>query len=381
MTKGEHDAASGAQPLIERLRERIRRDGPLSFRDWMEAALYDEQEGYYVRNDRERWGRGGDYRTAPERSPLYGATFARFFSSLYEELNAPRDWTILEAGAGAGDFAHGVLSTLQRDYPPVFSATRYLIDELSASSRERIRERLKGFAERVEFRHSSETNEALGDGLVFANELLDAFPVHRVTLRGGKLFELFVGLDEGDCFIWTEREPSTPQLASYFKELGIGLSEGQVAEINLGVMEWMKRAASVFNRAFIIIVDYGAEASDLYTSSDRRGGTLRAFHGHRFVDDLLARPGEQDLTTTIDWTSVRRVGEALGLHVMSLERQGEFLLRVGLLEQLEQMAAAAANETESIVLRSSVRELILPGGMSESFQVMILKREPESQAL
>jgi SAM-dependent MidA family methyltransferase len=370
------DEASGEQPLIERLRERIRRDGPISFKNWMAAALYDEHEGYYVRRDRERWGRAGDYRTAPERSPLYGATFARFFTRLYEELNEPREWTILESGAGAGHFAHGVLSALQRDYPLVFSATRYAIEELSANSLDRARERLGEFAGIVEFLHPAETKVGGSEGIIFANELLDAFPVHRVTLRDGKLFELFVGLGEGDGFIWTEREPSTPQLAEYFNGAGAELSEGQIAEVNLGVAEWITRAASMFERAFLIIVDYGAEAGGLYTAPHRRQGTLRAFHRHRFADELLAMPGEQDLTTTIDWTNVRRIGEALGLQRVSFERQDEFLLRAGLLDQLERMTSEATNETEAIVLRSSVRELILPGGMSDSFQVMIFKKEP-----
>jgi SAM-dependent MidA family methyltransferase len=328
-----------------------------------------------------RWGRAGDYRTAPEHSPLFGATFARLFARLYEELDAPRDWTILEAGAGAGHFAHGVLSALQRDYPLVFSATRYAVDELSANSRDSARQRLSEFAERVEFLHPSETKEGSSVGIIFANELLDAFPVHRVTLRDGKLFELFVGLGEGDGFVWTEREPSTPQLAEYFNSAGIVLSEGQVAEVNLGVKEWMSRAAYTFKRAFLIVVDYGAEASDLYMAPHRLQGTLRAFHQHRFADELLALPGEQDLTTTIDWTSVRRIGEALGLQMVSFERQDEFLLRAGLLDQLERMAGDAADETEALILRSSVRELILPGGMSDSFKVMIFKKEPEAQAL
>jgi SAM-dependent MidA family methyltransferase len=375
------DEASHKQPLIERLRGRIRRDGPISFKDWMAAALYDEHEGYYVRRDRTRWGRAGDYRTAPERSPLFGASFARFFSRLYEELNAPREWTILESGAGAGHFAHGVLSALQRDYPLIFSATRYAIDELSANSRDRIRERLSEFAERVEFRHPAKTKESSSEGIIFANELLDAFPVHRVTLRDGKLLEFFIGLGEGDGFVWTEQEPSMPQLAEYFNGAGVELSEGQIAEVNLGIEEWMSRAASTFERAFLIIVDYGAEAVDLYSAAHRRQGTLRAFHRHSPADELLAMPGEQDLTTTIDWTNVRRIGEALGLQTVSFERQDEFLLRAGLLDQLERMTADAPNETEAIVLRSSVRELILPGGMSDSFQVMIFKKEPSAQAV
>src|SRR6202040_1762468 len=110
-------------PLAEALRERISHTGPITFRDWMEAALYDEREGYYCRRDRERWGREGDYRTSPERSPLFAATLARYFARLYGELGSPARWTVFEGGAGAGQFAERLLATLQRRFPKVFSVT------------------------------------------------------------------------------------------------------------------------------------------------------------------------------------------------------------------------------------------------------------------
>lgn len=371
---GRDAEVSGTQPLIERLRARIRGAGAISFRDWMEAALYDEHEGYYFRRDLERWGRSGDYRTAPERSPLFGATFASHFARLYEAMGAPRAWTIFEAGAGAGHFACGVLQTLRRDYPQVFAATHYVIDELSEDARTRAHKRLLEFAERIEFRHLAETGLIVNEGIVFTNELLDAFPVHRVTMHDGKLYELFVSLDEEESFVWTKGAPGTPRLAEYLERNGVELSEGQVAEVNLEVEAWMKRAASVFNRGYLIIVDYGAEASQLYTAPHRREGTLRAFHQHRIADDPLALPGLQDLTTTIDWTNVRRIGEELGLETLSFERQDEFLLRAGLLGQLERRSKEASSETEALILRASVRELILPGGMSESFQVLAQRK-------
>jgi SAM-dependent MidA family methyltransferase len=341
----------------------------------MEAALYDPAGGYYFRRDLKRWGRTGDYRTAPERSPLFAATFASCFARLYEELGSPGVWTIFEAGAGAGDFAHGVLRTLQLDYPYIFSATRYVIDEASEDARERAGLKLGVFAERVEFRRLIETSEAVEKGIVFSNELLDAFPVHRVTMRGGQLFELFVDLDETGGFIWAEREPSTPRLAEYLARSNVELSDGQTAEINLGVEDWLRRAASVFKHGYIISVDYGAEARDLYCAPHRYHGTLRAFHQHGFAEDVLSRPGEQDLTTTIDWTNVQRIGAEMGLQTTSFERQDEFLLRNGLLDRLERMRAQAQTEADRLVLTSGVRELILPGGMSESFQILVQKKD------
>lgn len=188
------------------------------------------------------------------------------------------------------------------------------------------------------------------------------------------MFELCVGLNNEGEFVWSEREPSKAELIEHFARSGVEFYEGQIAEVNLEVEEWMRRAASVFNRGYVIIVDYGAEASDLYSAPHRREGTLRAFHRHRFADDALARPGEQDLTTTIDWTNVRRIAQDLGLRMVSFERQGEFLLRAGLLNHLESMTRDARSETEALILRSGVRPLILPGSMSDAFQVMVIEK-------
>ena len=360
--------------LAQRLRERIKREGPISFRDWMEAALYDPQDGYYCRRDLTRWGRTGDYRTSPERSPLFAATFAHFFATLYEELGAPRTWTIVEAGTGTGHFASGVLETLQRDYPEVFAATRYLIDEASADARKRARARLVPYGECVEYSRLHELATPISEGLIFSNELFDAFPVHRVIMRDGQLFELYVGVADTGAFCCLEREPTTPRLAAYLDHVQIHLAEGQIAEVNLEIEGWLARAAAILRRGYLITVDYGAEADELYGAPHRREGTLRAFHRHLLSPDALARPGEQDLTTTVDWTHIREIGERLGLRTISFGKQNDFLLRAGFLHQLERATAQAQSELEELLLRTSAREMILPGGMSESFQVLVQKR-------
>src|SRR6267142_1458975 len=123
------EAITNTSSLAVRLRERIRREGPLTFCEWMKAALYDSSEGYYCRSDRVRWGREGDYRTSPERSSLFAATFARYFDRLHEQLGRPSAWTILEAGAGQAHFAGGMLRTLQKFFPKVYAATSYVVDE------------------------------------------------------------------------------------------------------------------------------------------------------------------------------------------------------------------------------------------------------------
>jgi SAM-dependent MidA family methyltransferase len=340
----------------------------------MQAALYDEREGYYRRSDIKRWGREGDYRTSPERSPLFASTFARFFRTLYEELGSPASWTVWEAGAGAGHFAEGVLESFNISYPQMLAATRYVIDEINTSVRSLIDEKLTRFAPRVEYRSLSDNPATTENGIVFANELLDAFPVHRVTVEGGCLRELFITTDEAGNFIWTTGELSTPLIAEHLRKLDVVFAEGQLAEVNLQAIDWLKRAANIFNRGYLILVDYGAEASELYDKSLRPGGSLRALSRHQLMKDALLEPGEYDLTTTIDWTTVRRVCREAGLEIVSFERQDRFLLRAGLLEELARMTAVETADAASLNLRATAREMILPGGMSESFQVLVAKR-------
>jgi hypothetical protein len=180
-----------SSPLAEELSGRIRRMGKITFREWMEAALYYPTFGYYNRTDLKRWGRAGDYRTSPERSELFAATFARHFVHLYEQLNRPEEFTIVEVGGGDGQFATGVLETIEKLSPAVFDVTRYVCVELSQDARSRTAERLQKFNGRVEFAKLTEL-ALIEAGIVFSNELIDAFPVHRVTSVDGKLKELFV---------------------------------------------------------------------------------------------------------------------------------------------------------------------------------------------
>ncbi|HSP62633.1 MAG TPA: SAM-dependent methyltransferase [Pyrinomonadaceae bacterium] len=362
--------------LAQRLRARIEREGPISFRDWMQAALYDEHEGYYCRLDRIPQGRAGDYRTAPESSPLFAATFAWYFSKLFAELffemGSPPTWTIFEAGAGGGEFARGVLNSFQSHYPEVFSATTYVIDEVSADARARSAARASEFGDRVTFRSLAEVAEPAVVGIVFSNELIDAFPVHRVIMRNGGLRELCVGLDQND-FVWVERDPSE-SVAEYFGRAELRLSEGQIAEINLEAERFISRAAGLFAHGYVVTVDYGAERSELLDSPDRFNGTLRAFHHHQLITNVLARPGEQDLTTTVDWTQIKEVGGRVGLRAVRLESLDHFLLSEGLLQRLSEMVAQTKDQVEALRLSTSAREMIMPNGLAASFQVLVQEK-------
>jgi SAM-dependent MidA family methyltransferase len=332
----------------------------------MKAAVYDPDGGYYQRADRKRWGREGDYRTSPERTELFAATFAQYFARLAEELE---ELTIVECGAGDGSFAVGILSTLREQYPSIFAGTRYIVCDVSENARHRARERLADFRERVEFYSDI---VSVNRGIYFANELLDAFPVHRVLNTKQGLSEFYVTVDTSGDFAWTTGPVSKPRLTEFCNTLE--LANGQIVEINLAIDDWLAQVAARLDHGYLISVDYGAEAVDLYDSAQRPEGTLRGFSRHGFVDNLLGEPGDYDLTSSVNWTQVKAASARLGFQVVEFASQDKFLLKSGLLDQLEYRLSKTQTDAEKTALTVGAREMILPGGMSSSFQVLVQKR-------
>jgi SAM-dependent MidA family methyltransferase len=358
--------------LAHRLRDRIKRDGPISFHDWMQAALYDERDGYYRRVDRIRQGRTGDYRTAPETSPLFGATFARYFAHCYSDLGSPSSWTIFEMGAGRGDFAHAVLNTLRTSFPEVLAATRYLIGEMGDDARNTAAQKLKGYPDRVEFQPLEEITSPF-TGIIFSNELLDAFPVHRVIGSGGQLRELCVDVNETDEFAWKPCALDAGA-AQYCERIDLRLNEGQIYEVNLAAEDFVAQAASLIDAGFLISVDYGSDRADLLNAPHRTAGTLRSFQRHRMTDDVLSHPGEQDLTTTVDWTQIKESGARSNLETTRFERLDKFLVSEGLLESLSSLSGQGLDAADTVSLQLGAREMIRPDGLAASFQVLIQQK-------
>lgn len=362
--------------LADQLRERIKREGPITFHDWMMAALYDPANGYYCRADRKRWGREGDYRTSPERSSLFASTMGRYIARLYDEAGRPSSLTIIEAGPGDGRFADALLDSLETYFPEVFEATHYVVDEISSHSTSLARKQLSRFADRVSFKGLRDVEADFG--ILFSNELLDAFPVHRVKMEAGRLLEFHVDVDRDGEFIWSLGETSTGQLAEYFARVGVVPGEGHVAEVNLQIEPWLARVAELVKQGFVITVDYGAETSELHPDNaahPRYLGTLRSFQRHQIVDDVLACPGEQDLTSTVNWSFVRDVGVELGLGLVEFQSLDKFLLAAGLLEQLEIESKRQTGEAAKLQLSNAALEMILPTRMGAHFQVLVQQKQ------
>jgi len=359
--------------LSDRLRDEIKRRGPITFHDWMQAALYDERDGYYRRADRIRQGRSGDYRTAPETSPLFGATFANYFAQCYFDLGSPDNWTIFEMGAGRGDFAHAVLNTLRTSFPDVFAATRYLIGEIGDEARNAAARKLRDYSDRVQFQPLDQLTSPF-PGIIFSNELLDAFPVHRVIGCDGGLRELWVDVNEAEDFAWRPCDLDE-RVAEYCERIGLRLKEGQIYEVNLEAEDFVAQAARLIDRGFLISVDYGSDRADLLNAPHRTAGTLRSFRRHRMTDDVLSHPGERDLTTTVDWTQIQKAGKRNNLQTTRFERLDKFLMSEGLLELLSGLSGQRLDAAATVSLQLGARELIRPDGLAASFQVLIQQKE------
>ena len=346
--------------LVAMIRDEIERDGPITFARFMDLALYEPTHGYY-RRERPAVGWGGaDFLTGPEMHPIFGQTLGRQILECRERLGNPAEFTIREYAAGSGALAAAILGE-------VGPGARYQAIEVNAHRRSELTARLP-IVEASEVAPA----EAL-TGVVIANELLDALPVHRVVMRAGALREIHVGV-VGDGFGDVERPASTHELEGRLAAEGILLADGQQAEINFGVEPWLRDVAHDLRRGYVIVIDYGYRAAELY-SPKRGAGTLLGYAGHRVVDDPYRSLGRQDLTAHVDFTAVERAAIAAGLAPLGLTSQAEFLVGAGAEELLERARADPATDFAAWTgLRSALGRLLDPRAMG-AFKVIVLARD------
>ncbi len=356
--------------LVERIRDEIRRDGPMRFARFMKLALYDPDGGYY-RAEAARPGREGDFLTAPELHPIFGATLSSGLREIWERLGRSDRFTIREHGAGTGTLALSVLGAV--DDPGFRAAIRYQPVEVDPRRVAAFGERLTsaGFGDAVDAAAANEPFE----GVVIANEVLDALPVHRVRQRGTALREIAVTIDAGGAFADVEIEPSTSGLAARLADDGIELVDGQAGEICLALDDWVASAAAPLTRGILLLIDYGAPAAELYDPVRRRDGTLRAYVRHHVHDDPYRFIGRQDLTAHVDVTAVERAAHAAGLTTVGITTQAEALMGLGIQDRLQAIQADPATTMETYtLLRSSLMRLLDPAAMGR-FRVMAFGRD------
>lgn len=356
--------------------------GRISFARFMELALYHPKHGYYLGPQR-RPGRGGDFLTAPETHPFFGITLARQIEEMWRRLGRPADFTIREYGAGVGGLAYDILAGLSAEAPALAETVRYRLIEPNPFRRAEAMAAMRevGLEQQVtiEAAEAAEMIEPI-TGVVIANEVADAFPVHRLVWRDGPaagLRERYVtwgaaGFTDEEGELSPEALASDP--AGRLAAAGVSLADGDAIEISPAAGAWFAGVAGGLARGYALVIDYGYAAAELYRGH-RLAGTLRAYSQHTVSDDLFRRPGQQDLTAHVDFTALRRAGEAAGLTFAGLTNQGAFLSSLGLGDLLvQQQAEDGVTAEEYLATRQAVIHLIDPGGMGR-FGVLMMARE------
>lgn len=348
--------------------------GPITFERFMELALYHPQWGYYS-TPVEKIGRGGDFYTAPTVSPLFGAMVARQLEEMWRLAECPETWTLVEFGPGTGKLAGDIMSELSANYPAFYRAVTYYLVEVGTGLRERQQQALSGHAAAAKFNWVPDLagiDTAGFEGCVLANELVDAFPVHLVQQREGRLAELYVDRDSNRGFRFVAGNPSTAKLEEYLAMQEVTLEEGQRAEINLRTADWLSETANHLRRGFILVIDYGTTTADLY-GRHRFKGTLRSFHKHRLVDDPLLNPGVQDITAHVNFTALALQGRQAGLQPHGPVTQPQFLLNLGILDSLRGYDSFTFDPGMH-KRAAAIKQLVLPGGMGDIFKVLVFSK-------
>ncbi|VAX13878.1 SAM-dependent methyltransferase, MidA [hydrothermal vent metagenome] len=338
--------------------------GSLPFWKYMNMALYEPGLGYYSAGSH-KLGAAGDFVTAAEISELFSRSLARVSQSV---LNTVEKGEILEVGAGSGVMAATILAQLAADQT---LPEHYHILELSADLRQRqqqtINKRVPELAARVHWCDQLPENF---NGLILANELLDALPAHRFMIEAGEPRELSVRC-HADDFIW-QTQPGSERLISRVREIekdNGNFVDGYISEILFAAEDWITAAAKSLTSGMILLLDYGQPRS-VYYHAQRDRGTLSCHYRHRMHDDPFFYPGLQDITAHVEFTAIADAALAAGLGVTGYTTQAHFLLGSGITDWLAQ----ETDRLRQLDYSNQIKKLTLPGEMGETFKVMGLTK-------
>jgi len=356
-------------PLEELLAERIRRYGLIPFADFMRECLYHPVHGYYSKVESPRFA---DYYTSVDVHPIFGRLLCRQFAEMWEHLGRPKEFLLVEAGAGTGRLAQHILDFSEAKLPDFYHALLYVAVERSAVRREQAALRSQRHAAAGHFRISVELPAQIPAGCVFSNELIDALAVHRIVMRAHELQEIFVTFRDGR-FVDAVAPLSTCAISEYFATQGVTLKEGQHAEAGLEACDWIAEVGRRIERGFVVTIDYGHRATELFDEHHMRG-TLLAYRNHRVSEDFYASPGEQDLTAHVNFTALETWGQRSGLETVGFTSQPALLLALGQKNEFVDLYDEGESEAEQIRARLQLKTLIHPEGMGERFQVLVQQK-------
>ena len=399
--------------------QRIQREGPLPFAEYMRMALYEPGYGYYVAGT-PKMGWQGDYFTSTDVSTLFANCMGRQLYRMWESLQRPTPFLTLEQGAGRGNLAQGVRAWAEKDAPDFSTALDYRVSDIRTGE-DAINLVPTGRTQ------EEEASDAPVPSVILSNELIDAFPVHIVEMRAGKLYEIYVDTSDGRLVEILDT-PSSPAVAEYLDRYSVpwrSFEDGWRAEINLDALSWMARAAQQIERrtghdhgepidsqpasqpdglrpglrlrqaarnvsrpyigGYILTIDYGDKAKALYTRTRRRG-TLLCYYQHSVNERPLSHPGEQDITAYVNFSALIDEGRRHGLRLNTYTTQARWLENTGMFNELErrrtsEYAAAMIDRASDsgqvallkwYTLRQSAATLADPAGMG-NFKVLIMR--------
>ncbi len=346
--------------LEETLTRRIAEQGKITFAEFMDLALYWPTGGYYTRMGTS--GADTDYFTAPSAHPAFGALLAVQIEQMWVQLGRPDPFVVVEQGAGSGQLARDITTYASHLDTSFRHALRYVTTDGSVRPDSRGKDPpIQGIlATGVPLKHIT--------GCFLSNELLDAIPVHRVVFRDGQTREIYVTQRDGQ-FLEVEDEPSTPRIAYRLEEVQASLTEGQRAEVCLELDTWIEEVATALERGFVLTIDYGHTAQELY-ARQRLQGTLRCYFKHTLAGNPYVRVGYQDMTAHVDFTTIADLGARQGLCGYPLQTQASFLTNLGLRTFQQRLVSAELNQRERDANRMALLELARPGGMGD-FKVLV----------
>jgi len=340
------------------IRQEIISCGSISFARFMELALYCPKIGYYER-DLAPIGRKGDFYTSVSTGPLFGELLAQQFAEWLRKLG-PGELTVIEAGAHDGQLANDILGSIEKWRPGL--SLKFVIVEPSERRRVVQQAKLAVFAGQVSWFASLDALPDPVSGIIFSNELLDAMPVYLLQWQRGKWVELRVAL-RGDSFVWHPVELSTDiGQPTVVPELAAVLPDGFKIEVSPAARRWWQAAAARLACGKLVTIDYGFEHDEFFMPQ-RAAGTLRAYYRHHLTTDVLARPGERDITAHVNFSDIKTAGESCGLRTEALVSQAQFLTEV----------AAKVSDWNSERVRQ-FQTLTHPEHLGRSFKVLIQSR-------
>ncbi|PNW28990.1 UNVERIFIED_CONTAM: hypothetical protein BEN50_20980 [Euhalothece sp. KZN 001] len=344
----------------------------ITFAEYMDLVLYHPKQGYYSSGVVEI-GKAGDFFTASSLGSDFGELLAKQFLEMWEKLEQPTPFDLVEIGAGNGQLANDILSYLSQDHPQFLQSVQYQIIESSPALKQEQENRLKIWQEKgvtLTWKCWEEIpNESLF-GCCFSNELVDAFPVHRLQVEAETLKEIYVTVSppESDSpFTEISDEISTPQLREYFQTVGISFStsdypDGFQTEVNLAMISWLKTVSRCLKQGYLLTIDYGYTAEKYY-HPQRYQGTLQCYVQHQRHNDPYFLIGKQDMTTHVDFTALEIYGKQYDLEFLNFTQQALFLMALGLGDRLNSLSQGGFNVMEILQRRDALHQLIDPMGL------------------